>query len=136
MQQYINNHINNREIKMTFRADSEKVALIICQSLCSHFRSRDWRTCSSCPTKRLKRLIKCENGWGINLNKNIVLRLFPAEGRIEIMKGGQLKTWTGISAFSISYDPRIWLVRFYNSQKRPIFLIDRFGFISSSVGKC
>lgn len=133
MQQYINNQINNREIKMAFRADSERVVLTICQSLCPHFRSRTWRSCNPCPTKRLKRLIKGENGWGINLNENTVLRLFPIEGRIEVKKNGQLETWTGISAFSISYDPRICLVRFYNAKKRPILVIDRFGSVSVRI---
>lgn len=128
MQQHINSQIKSREAKMAFRTDGERVVLTICQALCSrfqtHFRSRNWKGCNPCPENRLT---KHKNGGTINLNENIVLGLFPAEGRIEVKKNGQLETWRGISAFSVSYSFRICRVCFFNSQKRPILVVDQFG---------
>lgn len=128
MQQYINNQ--NREIKLPFR-DGERAALSICQALCFYFRRRDRRGCNPCPTKRFK----CYNSncWGINLSKSTLLKLFPIEGKIEVKKNGQLEMWIGISAFSISYDPGVYRVCFYNANRRPILAIDRFGSVSVGI---
>jgi len=126
-------NINNQKKgkTMAFRVvterDVKRVAVIIYQSLCSHFQSKAWRSCVPCPNNKL---IKYQNGWAINLNWNAILRLFPSEGKIEVMKGGQLKTRNGISAFSTSHDLGTSWVSFYNPQKRLILEINQFGSIS------
>ncbi len=140
----------NSEVTRTFRGlpgarlDLEKdVVFPICQSLCPHFKSPDWRGCSPCPINGLRNISDDKTmgtmGWLILLPKalsQVELHLFPGTGVVRVVKelgdGNTQQIGTnGISAFRILFQAGITQITFLNPQKRPLLRVNEYGEIAA-----